>query len=45
LKEMKTEVAAEPIRIQHVPRDNDLARCYALGEEIALQLRKDKEVA
>jgi flavorubredoxin len=45
LKEMKIEVAAEPIRVQHVPRDNDLARCYALGEEIALQLKKDKEVA
>ncbi|MCK9197558.1 MAG: flavodoxin domain-containing protein, partial [Syntrophales bacterium] len=45
LKEMKIEVMAEPIKVQHVPRENDLARCYALGEEIALQLRRNKEVA
>jgi len=40
LKEMKVEVTAEPVKVQHVPRENDLARCYALGEDIALQLRR-----
>jgi len=45
LKEMKIEVMAEPIKVQYVPRENDLARCYALGEDIALQLRRNKEVA
>lgn len=45
LKEMKIEVMAEPIKVQHVPRESDLARCYALGEGIALQLKRNKEVA
>ncbi|MCX5827250.1 MAG: FprA family A-type flavoprotein [Deltaproteobacteria bacterium] len=41
LKEMKIEVMVEPMKVQHVPRENDLARCYALGEDIALQLRRN----
>jgi flavorubredoxin len=45
LKEMKIEVMAEPIKVQHVPREDDLARCYALGGDMALQLRRNKEVA
>jgi flavorubredoxin len=45
LKEMKIEVMAEPIKVQHVPWADDLARCYALGGDIALQLRRNKEVA
>ena len=45
LKEMKIKVMAEPIKVQHVPRESDLAGCYALGEEIGLQLKRNEEVA
>jgi flavorubredoxin len=45
LQEMKIEVMAAPIKVQHVPREDDLARCYALGGDIARQLSSSKEVA
>jgi len=45
LNEMKMETVAAPLKVRHVPREEDLHRCYVLGEEIARQLKNRKEVA
>lgn len=44
LKEMKIDNVAAPLKVQHVPGEEELRRCYALGEEIARQLKDYKEV-
>ncbi len=45
LKEMKIESVSPPLKVQHVPREDDLQSCFDLGEDIARQLKKNKEAA
>jgi len=40
LEEMKVEPVAEPLGCKYVPKDDDLAKCTALGEEIARRLKE-----
>jgi flavorubredoxin len=40
LEAMKVELVAEPLQVNYVPHEEDLARCRELGEAVAARLRK-----